>query len=87
VEGRKMMQEFNAAGHPVVVDGRMTEQQAIDEFLNCFENTTSPTVSQLQFVEAYTNLSATIQSDEQFCELVQGVWSLNDPLPEPTAAS
>ena len=59
-----MMKFFTASSHPVVVDGRMTEQQAIEEFCSCFENTSNPHVSKQQFIDAYTNMSAAIQDDD-----------------------
>ena len=65
---------YNAKKHPAVVEGRKTEQQVLAEFLETFEshhnimngNQADGRVEQEEFLEYYTNVSASIDDDMYF---------------------
>ena len=61
---------YSAKRHPAVLDGRKTERQVLEEFLQTFEMHLSDKpdgiVTMDEFVEYYTNVSASIDDDEYF---------------------
>jgi hypothetical protein len=75
---------YNAKKHPAVVEGRKTEQQVLGEFLETFEqhhnimtqNEKDYRVSMEEFIEYYTNVSASIDDDMYFMAMMNSAWNL-----------
>ena len=71
---------YNSSKHPAVIEGRKTEDEVLQEFLEtfelCHELYGSKGVSEEEFEEYYDYLSATIESDEYFENVVSSVWNL-----------
>lgn len=65
---------YSAKKHPAVIDGRKTEEQVLSEFLETFEthhnvlnnNERDYNVTPVEFLEYYTNISASIDDDMYF---------------------
>lgn len=65
---------YNASKHPAVIDGRKTEEQVLGEFLETFEthhnlmhnHQRDQKITHEEFVEYYTNISASIDDDLYF---------------------
>ena len=61
---------YNASKHPAVLEGRKTERQILDEFLATFEMALSGVadgiVTQDEFLEYYTSISASVDNEEYF---------------------
>ncbi len=65
---------YNATRHPAVLDGRKTESQVLGEFLETFEShhanqtggARNQQVTLEEFIEYYTNISASIDNDMYF---------------------
>lgn len=61
---------YNAEQHPAVLEGRKTERQVLEEFLSTFEmhqgDKPDGKVTPEEFIEYYTNVSASIDNDEYF---------------------
>lgn len=76
---------YNAKKHPAVVEGRKTEQQVLGEFLETFEthhnvmngNERDQVVTQEEFIEYYTNISASIDDDMYFMAMMNAAWNLS----------
>jgi hypothetical protein len=76
---------YNAAKHPAVLDGRKTEEQVLGEFLETFEqhhnvmvdNPRDFRVSPEEFLEYYTNVSASIDDDMYFSTMMNSAWNLS----------
>lgn len=76
---------YNASKHPDVISGKKTESQIFNEFLETFEthhsimngNQADGKVTLDEFVEYYTNVSASIDNDEYFALMMNNSWNLN----------
>jgi calcyphosin len=75
---------YNASKHPDVTSGKKTENQIFNEFLETFEThhnimTEGQADGQVtidEFVEYYTNVSASIDNDEYFAVMMNNSWNL-----------
>lgn len=74
IEVSDLVGVYNAKKHPAVVEGRKTEEQVLGEFLETFEshhnimhdNPRDFRVTEEEFIEYYTNISASIDDDMYF---------------------
>ena len=67
-----MFRSYCAEAHPAVQDGRHTAEEAFEEFEGTFlykhKDSANPDwCTWLEFKEYYTDVSATIKSDDYFC--------------------
>lgn len=77
--------KYNASMHPDVKSGKKTEEEVLTEFLETFEmhhNTihgykSDGKVSKEEFVEYYTNISASIDNDAYFDLMMSNAWNLD----------
>ncbi len=68
---------FNASGHPSVVSGDITFEQAFDEFLKNFnDHTGSGKIQKLEWDDYYAAVSYNMDNDGHFVKLVKIVWQL-----------
>jgi hypothetical protein len=75
---------YNAKKHPAVMDGRKTEEQVLGEFLETFEthhnimnDTARDSIVTLEeFIEYYTNISASIDDEMYFAQMMNAAWNL-----------
>lgn len=75
---------YNARKHPAVMEGRKTEEQVLGEFLETFEahhnlmsgNTRDYRVTLEEFIEYYTNVSASIDDEMYFSSMMNAAWNL-----------
>jgi len=83
VDIRDLKKNYNARAHPVVVDGRMTEHQAMIEFCDSLDRHHPQAAGFIvtfdEFTDYYTNLSSVCDTDAQFQQLLTTTWSLNKP--------
>jgi len=76
---------YNAKKHPAVIDGRKTEEQVLGEFLETFEthhnvmhdNARDFRVDMDEFIEYYTNVSASVDDDMYFSQMMNASWNLS----------
>ena len=77
---------YNPSKHPAVMEGRKTEDQVLQEFLETFElhhniragQEKDYRVTREEFHEYYNNVSASIDSDEYFEVMMNNAWNLTD---------
>src|SRR3569833_2932186 len=75
---------YNASKHPDVMQGRKTETQILNEFLETFEmhhnmKTMGQNDSRItleEFTEYYNNISASIDNDDYFALMMNNSWNL-----------
>jgi Ca2+-binding EF-hand superfamily protein len=75
---------YNASKHPDVIQGKKTEDQILQEFLETFEtqhamrNNGTPdyVVTKEEFIEYYNNISASIDDDQYFKLMIENAWKL-----------
>jgi len=72
---------YNAKKHPAVLEGRKTERQILEEFLATFEMALSGVadgvVTLEEFIEYYTSVSASIDNDDYFEQMMNSSWNIN----------
>ena len=70
VDYNDIVEVYNVKQHPAVQEGRKTERQVLEEFLSTFELHLSDKpdgiVTMDEFVEYYTNISASIDNEDYF---------------------
>ena len=77
---------YKADKHPDVLSGKKTEDNILQEFLETFEtahamrNNDVPNyvVTQEEFEEYYTNISASIDDDQYFVLMINNAWKLTE---------
>ena len=71
---------YNAKKHPAVLEGRKTERQILEEFLATFEMALSGVadgiVTEEEFLEYYTSISASIDNDDYFEQMINSSWNI-----------
>jgi len=77
---------YNASKHPAVLEGRKTERQILEEFLATFEMALSGVADGIvtldEFLEYYTSISASIDNEDYFEQMMNSSWNINDDAPQ-----
>ena len=81
---KELNNKYNAKNHPDVISGKISEEEALKEFIDTFQETynylcgteTNNIVTIEEFLEYYENVSMTIDEDEYFEYLLNNVWNL-----------
>ena len=77
VDGDVLLDTYEPAGHPDVVSGARTETAVTREFLDTFDGADKDgDVIPSGFLRYSANVSATIDSDEEYEAMMRGVWQL-----------
>lgn len=77
---------YNAKQHPEVKAGKKTEEEVLAEFLDTFElhhslkhpEDKDRKIQIREFMEYYTNVSASIDNDQYFELMITNAWNLNN---------
>jgi Ca2+-binding EF-hand superfamily protein len=77
--------KYDASRHPEVKSGKKTEDEVLREFLETFEmhhnvmnnNQSDGKVSREEFIEYYTNISASVDNDAYFDLMMTNAWQLD----------
>ena len=81
---KEINNKYNAKNHPDVISGKISEEEALKEFIDTFQETynylcgteTNNIVTIEEFLEYYENVSMTIDEDDYFEYLLNNVWNL-----------
>lgn len=65
---------YNVRNHPKVLSGEMTEDEALQEFLNNFDGNKDGTLTYEEFEEYYAGVSAAIDTDSYFSLMMYKAW-------------
>lgn len=70
---------YNARSHPQVVAGNMTEEQVLTELLDNFDvgGTKDGQVTLQEFENYYSNISASVDSDDYFELMMRNAWHIS----------
>jgi calcyphosin len=77
---RDIRTKYDAKKHPQVIMHQKTEDEVLEEFLHTFEanrGNNDNKVSQEEWVEYYTNISASIDDDSYFSVMINNSWNLD----------
>jgi len=71
---------YSAKKHPKVISGEITEDQALTTFLETFEvyGEKDGKVTMDEWEKYYADVSAGVDTDEQFAGIMEAVWGLKD---------
>jgi len=68
---------YDAANHPEVLDGNLSQEEAMDDFLAQFEGIEqNGGIFEKDFFEYYRNLSAAVSDDEEFESMIRNAWRI-----------
>ena len=75
----EMMEQYDASQHPDVLSGAKTKTAVLKEFLETFEvgGEIDGKVTREEFVNYYTNLSASIDDDQYFELMIRNAWRIS----------
>ena len=76
---------YNTSKHPDVISGKKTSDQVLLDFLETFEThhnimngeQADGRISMEEFIEYYTNISASLDNDEYFALMMNSAWNLS----------
>jgi Ca2+-binding EF-hand superfamily protein len=72
-----LMTVFDCSKHPKVVSGDVTQEEVFVEFLSCFgDKNKDGTITRAEWNDYYAAVSASVDNDEHFCELMRAAWKL-----------
>ena len=77
VSMQDMMSMYDVRGRPEVVQGRMTEQDAMMEFMSVWDKSGDGIVSWSEFADYYMDVSAAIADDSMFEMMIRNAWQLS----------
>jgi len=75
----ELLEKYDATKHPDVVDGRRTEEDILREWVQVFEvgGQVDGKVSIDEFINYYTNVSASIDDEDYFELMIRNTWHLS----------
>lgn len=80
---KELLGGYCAKNHPLVCSGKRTEEQALTEFIETFEMSKSLSgrgddmmVTKEEFVDYYNSVSASVESNKDFEDIVINTWRL-----------
>jgi Ca2+-binding EF-hand superfamily protein len=81
---KELNNKYNVKNHPDVISGKISEEEALKEFVDTFQETynylcgteTNNIITIEEFLEYYENVSMTIDEDEYFEYLLNNTWDL-----------
>ena len=71
-----MINAYNVASRPEVVQGRMTAQAAMDEFIQGWYKSNDSNVTWEEFAEYYMDVGAAVATDDMFDMMIRNAWQL-----------
>ena len=72
-----MLGKYDVSGHPRVREGRMSQEEAIQEFMKVWDKSADGVITWDEFVSYYRDLGAGIDSDVFFEQMVRNAWRLS----------
>jgi len=68
---------YDAANHPDVLDGKLSEEEALGDFLAQFDGIEqNGGIFAHDFIEYYRNLSAAVSDDNEFESMLRNAWRI-----------
>jgi hypothetical protein len=84
VDASAVHAKYQAEMHPDVRAGIISDEEAVDEFCDTFElDTEDHAVTEKGFTNYYLNVSAMIDDDDDFADLLRSCWGLSAKDPPP----
>ena len=79
VDAREIATKYDASKHPEVISKRKTPTQVLTEFLDTFDvgGVKDGMVTEQEFINYYTNLSASIDNEDYFELMIRNAWHIS----------
>lgn len=79
VTAQMMAEKYDVSKDPDVIAGKQTPQEAIREFMECFEgaDTRDGVITEDEFIDYYKNVSASVDEDDYFELVVRNAWHIS----------
>ena len=79
IDAADVAQSFNASRHPEVLSGSKTSSAVLREFLDNFDvgGEVDGKVTREEFINYYTNISASIDNDDYFELMIRNAWHIS----------
>jgi Ca2+-binding EF-hand superfamily protein len=79
VDAREIATKYDASKHPEVISKRRTPTQVLTEFLDTFDvgGVKNGMVTEQEFINYYTNLSASIDNEDYFELMIRNAWHIS----------
>ena len=78
IDAQDLKGVYNAAFHPKVISGEMTEDQVFLEFLSHFgDKNKDGKLTRSEWNDYYSAVSASIDNDDHFVQLMKTAWKLD----------
>ena len=69
---------YDASKHPEVMSGRKTERDIFMEFMSLWDTQEKDGVVTIdEFCQYYHDISSLVETDEEFCMIMQNAWKLD----------
>merc|ERR1719265_3132310 len=81
-----MVSRYNARDHADVKAGRADALEVLQRFLRTFNNRDPAKVTQQEFLNYYMGVSAGIESDSDFEQVIRSAWRLSGEIPGGSAS-
>ena len=78
VELKEIKRKYNASCHPEVISGKISEDEVLSAFMQTFNGGKSDgKITPQEFIDYYTNLSASIDDDDYFELMIRNAWHMS----------
>lgn len=77
VEINDIVAKYDASKHPDVKSGKRTAESVLKEFLDTFDGNKDGSVTPLEFIKYYENVSSSIDDDDYFELMIRNAWHIS----------
>ena len=79
MDGTEIAKFYDASRHPDVISGKRNAESIMDEFLTTFDvgGTIDGKVTREEFVNYYSNVSASIDNEDYFELMIRNAWHIS----------
>lgn len=65
---------YDARTHPEVLSGKMTREEAHDDFVQAMDKNQDAVISKQEFINFFKDISMAFDNDDDFAKFVRGMW-------------
>ena len=74
---KDIISKYDGTKHPDVISGKRTNEDILSEFLSTFDSNKDGEVSVSEFIDYYSNVSASIDLDDYFELMMRNAWHIS----------
>lgn len=77
IELNDIVAKYDASKHPDVIAGKRTKESVLKEFLETFDGNKDGSVTPIEFIQYYQNVSSSIDDDDYFELMIRNAWHIS----------